>query len=405
VPGQRDAGARDARARDGGQPVSADHRGRLADAWPYAAADGRRAEGRHADAWPYASADEPRSGTRGDSSAADSWPQAGRRSRSGQPAVPPGRTSSYADESGPGEPDDIGSTGPSGRSYHYGESEFGSDQHAAAGRSPANRSPVGDWPYPHLDANVDWDRATGSGRSPSGRSAAGAWPYQDSDAGEFGSDRRSRPQRPNTRSYKLDPGASSARGSRRYDEPDQPGREPASDPGDGYDRAPAGRRGRHGSGRWARTGSSRRGQDRHDRGRSETDWPGADQRGPDGEDLRRAGAQHTDPGRSARTAREPAGSSPPEGWRRRGREDREASPSGSRREQRQPAGQPPAWSDDDVLEPLPPLDSPGRPRGRQSAWRSAQGAGDRDRLGDDEDADRRWSHQPEFEPGYEGDTW
>jgi hypothetical protein len=87
--------------------------------------------------------------------------------------------------------------------------------------------------------------------------------------------------------------------------------------------------------------------------------------------------------------------------------DRLAEPSGDHRERWQPPEQAAAWSgSDDVLEPLPPLDEPGRAQGPGSARRSADDSGDWDRLGDDENPDHRWSAPPsEFEPEYEGDTW
>jgi hypothetical protein len=59
-----------------------------------------------------------------------------------------------------------------------------------------------------------------------------------------------------------------------------------------------------------------------------------------------------------------------------------------------------------MLEPLPPLDDPGRAQGRRSARRSAEDSGDWDGLGDDEGLDHRWSGPvSEFEPEFEGDTW
>jgi hypothetical protein len=80
---------------------------------------------------------------------------------------------------------------------------------------------------------------------------------------------------------------------------------------------------------------------------------------------------------------------------------------GDHRDGWQPPEQTAAWSGgEDVLEPLPPLDQPGRAQGRWSARRSADDSGDWDRLGDDENPDHRWSAPPsEFEPEYEGDTW
>jgi GT2 family glycosyltransferase len=428
---------REAVAGDSSQRRPGERGGRLADAWPYAAydlrradggtagarpdaeSDARRADGRLADPWPYASADETRDGTRSDPLSSDSWPRAGGRSRRDRSAGPPGRAWSYSDEPNAGDPQDFGSTGPSGRPHHPGERGLGDDHRAGpAGRPPAGPSPVGDWPYPDPGSEIDRDRAPGPGRSPSGRSAAGTWPHTDPGAGDFRSDRRaggglpgpgraSRPESGGPRGYKItEPGVSAAPG--RYQEPapaDRPERAPA-DPAGSYDRAPTGRRGRHGTGRGARSDASRRGRERQDRRRPGAEWPEAEQRERESGDPRRGAAQRTDPGRSARTGRESSASSPFTGWRKRGREDREASPARSEPDRWQSGEQPPAWSDD-VLEPLPPLDDPGRAqRHGGSAWRSADSAGDWDRFGDDEAAGGRWSPlQPEFEPEYEGDTW
>jgi hypothetical protein len=105
---------------------------------------------------------------------------------------------------------------------------------------------------------------------------------------------------------------------------------------------------------------------------------------------------------------------------------------GRRGDNRRAAEPPASWSGagDDALEPLPPLDGPGRAQGRRSAWRPADDrahdsardaaqdrsgdrAGDWGALGgpgDEEDRDQRWSapapgYEPYYEPEYDGDSW
>ncbi|HEX5190397.1 MAG TPA: hypothetical protein VFW16_12690, partial [Streptosporangiaceae bacterium] len=66
-----------------------------------------------------------------------------------------------------------------------------------------------------------------------------------------------------------------------------------------------------------------------------------------------------------------------------------------------PREQPGGWPDGaDELEPLPPLEDPGRRR----AWPAEDG--DWGRLDEVENPDPRWAEPlPEFEPEYEGDAW
>ncbi|HEX9520238.1 MAG TPA: glycosyltransferase [Streptosporangiaceae bacterium] len=181
-----------------------------------------------------------------------------------------------------------------------------------------------------------------AGLSPSGRSPTGAWPDPDSD--ELAPGRRSASS---GRSY----GEDRASGAGSYPEQARDYQDRGgADSADGYrdgDRQSGGRRGRRGTGRSARGGSGRPGEER----------PGE--------------------------------------------------PSPGHRDRRQPPEQTAAWSgSDDLLEPLPPLDDPGRAQGRRSSWRAAEDSGDWPRLGDDEGPDQRWSAPlTEFEPEYEGDTW
>ena len=376
---------RDDDQRGSGRRGSPGRESRLADAWPYTPADDQRGDNRLTQAWPYAPADEPRHDARADGRLADAWPYAAadepstavaRRSdqRPYSPGAdeaegisprarssgPPGRAWSYSDEPdlGTGRRDDFSATGAPGRPYDDGEPAPGGSYRSAAGRSGYGRSPSGDWPHPDLEADGPDERYPPAGRSPSGRPPAGAWPDQDSDeiASGRGSAASSRPR------Y----GEDLAAGAGSWPEPglDYQGRARArADRADGYrdgDRERGERRGRWSTGRSARRGAGRPGQARS--GRSDPDWSLA---------------------------------------------DRLAEPSGDHRERWQPPEQAAAWSgSDDVLEPLPPLDEPGRAQGPGSARRSADDSGDWDRLGDDENPDHRWSAPPsEFEPEYEGDTW
>jgi GT2 family glycosyltransferase len=377
-PPQRDAGQRDSGRRGPARRESA-----LTEAWPYTTADDKRGDDRLTQAWPYAPADEPGHDARADGRLPRAWPHAAadepstalvrrsdqrpysqdadesdRNALRGQSSGPPGRAWSYSDEPDliSGGRDDFSATGPPGRPYDDGEPAPGGNYRSAAGRSGSGRSPSGDWPYPDLDADGPDERYPVAGRSPSGRSPAGAWPYPDSDeiANGRGSESSSRSQ------Y----GEDRASGAGSWPEPSRDYQDRAgADRAEGYrdgDRGAGERRGRWSTGRSARRGSGRPGQERS--GRSEADWARADQPG---------------------------------------------GPSGGHREGWQRPEQTAAWSGgDDVLEPLPPLDNPGRAPDRWSARRSAEDSGDWDRLGDDESHDHRRSAPPyEFEPEYEGDTW
>jgi hypothetical protein len=243
------------------------------------------------------------------------------------------------------------------------------------------------WPYAPADEPRDDARAGGR--------LADARPYAPADEPGTALVRRS-DQRP------YSPGADEADlMARRGRSSGPPGRawsyadEPDLDPRKHDDFSATGPSGRpYDDGEPAPGGSYRSAAGRSGSGRSPSgDWPNPDL------DAGGPGDRYPLAGRS------PSGRSPAGTWPYPA--DRLGEPSGSHRDGWQPREQSAAWSGGDAaLEPLPPLDDPGRAPGRRGARRSAKHSGDWDRRGDDESPDRRWSApEPTFEPEYEGDTW
>ncbi len=389
--GQHEAGQREAGQREP----------RLAEAWPYAAADDPRGTGRLADAWPYA-ADEPRPGARaaepGPGAGADDWPSDQRPvagsdpapagPRPGRPADARERARSYSDEPDQdlGARADFSATGLSGRPYDDGYPEPPAGRRSpAAGRSPSGRSASGDWPYPDLDADADAraDRGTAAGRPPSGRSPGGSWPY----AHEETADRRPAAGRsPAGRSPERD-----------WDAPerDWPGQDaPERDrlDRDRLDRDRPASRDEQGTRAYRLAGEPRSTSGSRPYGEPDRD-PSPNRSGrPDRESAPSAGDREpAEPRRGRRGVRRPA---------------RHGSDRAGRKNQAQP--QPPsAWpADDEALEPLPPTGSAGRRQSGRSAWRPAEDTGERGRHRDDGRQAQRWSEPlPDYEPEYEGDGW
>ncbi len=251
------------------------------------------------------------------------------------------------------------------------------------------------WPYAPADEPRHDARADGR--------LADAWPHAAADEPGTALVRRS-DQRP------YSPGADEAdriaRGGRSSG---PPGRawsypdEPDLDTGRRDDFSATGPSGRpYDDGEPPRGGSHRSAAGRSPSGRS----PGGDRPYPE-LDADSPADRYPAAGRSP-SGRSPAGGWPyPDsgepGWGSPG----SRSPSRGHRDRWQSAEQTAVWpGGDDMLEPLPPLDDPGRAQDRRSARRSAEDSGDWDGLGDDEGLDHRWSGPvSEFEPEFEGDTW
>jgi hypothetical protein len=342
---------------------------------------------------------------------------------------------------------------PSGRSasgdwpYPDLDAEARRDRDSGEGRSPSGRSAAGAWP--DLDAgrgagdsraaagplDPDWpgpdwpdpavadrglpDRAVSDRDWPDRAVPDRDWPDRDltarAGADRDGADRDWAAGERSTRAYRITGETGAGAGSRPYDDQDRGrgdewrgrdpalgrdsglgrdralGREPAPGPESAFGREPApdlgdrepGKRprGRRGAGRGARHGSRRHGSDG-----SSGDRPDSDRRDGD--------RQYSDRRDSSDRWSLPAHDEPPSG------------PIRSQREVRRLA-EPAAWAgDDDPLEPLPPIDGPGRTQNRRSAWRPAEDGGEWSGPASGQDA-RRSEQLPEYdyEPEYEGDTW
>jgi GT2 family glycosyltransferase len=356
--------------------------GRLADAWPYAGQDDVSADARLgddgpgdtrlADAWPYA-ADQPRQARDGDllpeprpSRASDPADAGSRQSRPGGRGR---RGRSHSDE-----PDhdrrarrDLAATQLPGRPYDDGYLEPGPGRpDAAAGWSASGRSAAGrDLPY-DLDASSPGDRGAVA-RSPSGRSPSGAWPYFD-EGDEVPGGSAAGPDWPD-----LDrPAWSEGQSTRAYRLPDEQRSLPARLP-DQHRSLPGGLP------------------------YDELD-PSSDTTRPAPPDWRPA---------PDRGNREP-------GEQRRGRRGtrRPARHGGGRAASDYPPGEPAsAWPGGaEALEPLPPIDGPGRRQSARSARRSTEHTGEHGSGDDDAWTDQRWSaplpeHDADYEPEYGGDSW
>jgi GT2 family glycosyltransferase len=382
APDSRDAGRRGRTDRSDPAGSASDPRGdsRLAQAWPYAPPDEQpdpSGDRRQTAAWPYA-AGEDQAGSRRDDRLADSWPRGG----ADEPRTDPGRRSGrpYGSEGGSSG---NRSADPLTGEWPFPERDTGrGHRRPAAGLSPSGQSPAGDWPYADLDAGSGRDRGGYPGRSD---------PYRQ-DTNE--SDGRERSG--STRSYKVNEPRSPS-GQWPYEEPERgrdrgSHRRPDWDTESDRDRdAAAGRRPSRDTGPTPRVPANWGGRDRGGADRSDQGWSRADDDSyPSDQDR-----SERESGRRGRTGGRGLGR-----WSRRGGDDQ------SGVDDRQSQAPSSGWSGaDDELEPLPPLDRPGRQPGRRRSWQSAEGS-DWGRLGEAEDPDPRWSDPlSDYEPEYEGDSW
>ena len=351
TPGRRRADEPDAAARPGHRRED----GRLAEAWPYAPADedrqGTHGDDRLAEAWPYAPPDEDRQAERRTGRPADAWPH----TTAGEPGTDAPRLAGqrpYAGQDGDNRGRARSDDPLTGEWSYARERDF-----AQAGNEDYGATGLSGQPYSGGELETGGGRhgsAAGhspSGQPPPGRSASGSWPEPDWDY----EDRSGRDQyRPD--SYLSDPYLSDPAEPAAPDLPRRPGS--------------------HGGTRSYKVNEPERSRD-----------SGMHRR------VDRDGA---DPGHGDRSGRGRGRRS------RRGGDERPARSFQPERDDWASGEQPPAWAGGaDELEPLPPLEDPGRRR----AWGSAEES-DWGRLDEAENPDPRWAAPlPEFEPEYEGDTW